>query len=516
VILTVDLGTSATKVALWEDDGLQALGRAAVGTVYGPEARAEQDPARWWSSVVEACAAVRRAAPAATGAVDAVGFSAARQTFVAVTADGEALGPAMLWSDRRAGAEATALADACGGPDAMLGRTGVVLDAGAVAAKMAWLAGRRPDVVRRARWLATPRDLVLWRLTGVWCTDTTLASASGLYDGAGRVVPELAGDGAGLLLDPVAPDTVAGALNAGPADELGLRPGVPVVVGAGDRPCEVLGAGAAADRPMVSWGTTANVSVPVPERGDGPSDGLIVTRGATGGWLLEGGLSAAGSLLDWWARLTGIGGRELLRRAATSPPGARGVVALGWLGGARAPWWRAEARAAVLGLSAEHEAADVARAVVEGVAWDVARCLEVARRRGRGQAATAPEEEGFAGLALGGGGATMDLWRDVLTAVTGLPATRRRSGEAASAGAALLVGRALDRRLDLDALDPVVDETAPDRGATARYAGLRRRADQAAAAVIALSPAPGPDDSPPGAGADGARDGAGIANSAEP
>ena len=197
----------------------------------------------------------------------------------------------------------------------------------------------------------------------------------------------------------------------------------------------------------------------------------------------------------------GVEGGELLARAAASPPGARGVVALGWLGGARAPWWRAEARAAVLGLSAEHDAADVARAVVECVAWDVARCMELARRPRPVRARARRGERGFAGLVLGGGGASMPLWREVLTAVTGLPATRRRSGEAASAGAALLVGRALDRRLDLDVLDPVVEETTPDPGARARYGALRRRADEAAAAVIGLEPPPSSDD----VGAPGAR-----------
>ena len=66
---------------------------------------------------------------------------------------------------------------------------------------------------------------------------------------------------------------------------------------------------------MVAWGTTANVSAPVDARPADPPAGLFVTLGATGGWLVEGGLSAAGSLVDWLSSLTGVGAEGLLEAA---------------------------------------------------------------------------------------------------------------------------------------------------------------------------------------------------------
>ena len=134
-------------------------------------------------------------------------------------------------------------------------------------------------------------------------TDATFASRSGLYDFDGNVVRELAGPALGKLPSVVPSDTVVGRLKPVPAAELGLRPGVPIVLGAGDRQCEVLGSGASEHHPMVSWGTTANVSVPVQERPVPSPAGAVVTRAADGGWLLEGGLSAAGSFLAWLGRL---------------------------------------------------------------------------------------------------------------------------------------------------------------------------------------------------------------------
>ena len=481
MLLTIDLGTSVTKVALWEEDGLMGVGRAPLERSHLPGNRVEQDPSEWWASVVAACASARATVPGGFSSVRGIGLSAARQTFVPVTTDGHPIGPALVWSDRRATTEAADLAESLGGPDEAWRRTGAVLDAGSVAAKLSWIRTHEPQRLESARWILAPRDLVVWRLTGELFTDTTLASATGLYEWPHTepsLVPELAGALAEKLPEVRPPTTVAGQLPDRVGRELGLPTGIPVVIGAGDRPCEVLGTGASGERPMVSWGTTANVSVPVEVRPDPPPHGLSVTAGALGGWLLEGGLSAAGSALEWLAGLTGVDTATLMTSARSSPPGARGAVALPWLGGARAPWWRAEAGGAVTGLAFHHTAADLARALVEGVAFDVARCIEIA--------GSEPNGERRRELMLGGGGATNTVWTDVLTAVTGLPASRRRSGEAASAGAVMVAARALGIEVDLDRMDPVESRHCPDASAVAAYEQLRRRADAAASALIGL------------------------------
>ncbi|HMD46012.1 MAG TPA: FGGY family carbohydrate kinase [Acidimicrobiales bacterium] len=483
MILTIDFGTSLTKVAIWDADGLVTLARAELTTTRPELGWAEQEAFGWWTSVVVACAEARAAAPGAFGAVEVLGCSGARQTFVPVNAGAEPLGRALVWSDRRAGAEAAELAAECGGQAAVRALTGVPLDAGSVAAKVAWLERHEPSRLAASDWLLTPRDLVVWRLTGELATDTTQASRSGLYDLDGSVVDGLAGAARCRLAPVVPPDTVIGRLRAVPAASLGLAPGIPVVIGAGDRQCEVIGAGASAAHPMVSWGTTANVSVPQSVRPDPLPDGLVLSRSADGGWLLEGGLSAAGSLLAWLGQLVGRDPAELARLATTSGPGARGVVAVPWLDGARAPWWSERARAGFVGLGAAHDAGDLARAAVEAVAWEVARCLA---------AVVAGGADPPVGLTLAGAGATLGVWTHVLTSVTGLPAERRRSGEAASAGAAVLAGRAAGSPVDLDRIDPVDAELAPDPGEVARYAELAPTAERVAATLVDLSTSPSP------------------------
>jgi xylulokinase len=480
MILTIDFGTTVTKVGLWSDEGLQAMTRSEVPTSHPQVGWAEQEPLRWWTSVVIACAEARALAPEAFSRVDVVACSGARQTFVPVTRSGDPIGKGILWSDRRGIAEAALLNEAMGGEAINRARTGIPLDAGAVASKLAWVAHYEPERLAACDAVLSPRDMIILRMTDELVTDATFASRSGLYDFDGNAVRELAGPALGKLPSVVSSDTVVGQLRAVPGAELGLKPGIPVVIGAGDRQCEVLGSGASEGCPMVSWGTTANVSVPVHERPVPSPAGAVVTRGAAGGWLLEGGLSAAGSFLAWLGRLLNRPADELAKLASESPPGARGVIAVPWLDGARAPWWRDDARAGFVGLGSAHGAADLSRAVVEAVAWDVLRCMEVVTA-GRLGGSTAQQ------VTLGGAGTGLPLWVEVLTSVLGVPATRHRSGEAASAGAALLAGRALGMGLTLEHLDPVVALIEPDPAAVEVYRALRPQVEHVAQAVLAAT-----------------------------
>ena len=143
-----------------------------------------------------------------------------------------------------------------------------------------------------------------------------------------------------------------------------------------------------------------------------------MSRGALGGFLVEAGLSASGAALEWLERITGRPTEVLLTQAAASPPGANGVLALPWLQGARAPWWQPDAHAAFAGLTGASGPGELARAVVESVAYDVTRCLEL----------IAP---GATDLVVAGGGAKSQLWRDVLAATTGRSLVRRAVDDAA-------------------------------------------------------------------------------------
>jgi sugar (pentulose or hexulose) kinase len=462
IALTLDLGTSATKAALWDGPRLTSLTRAPLETAHPAPGRAEQVPDEWWTSVVDACAGLRAVEPDRYDAIGAVGFTAARETFALFDESLHPLGPGILWSDQRATHE---LAD-FGDPVGFRAQTGVVLTPACGAAKMRWVATHEPDAWRAARWVLAPRDLVFARITSEVVTDETLASRTGLYDLDGALLEPDAAD----RLPPVVPARTALPTSAGAAD-LSLRAGIPVTIGAGDRACEVLGVGGSTHAPMVSWGTTANVSVPDHGAASALPTIAQVSRGALGGYVVEAGLSAAGTAIAWLTRLTGRDHDDLFTAARSAPPGASGVVALPWFAGARAPWWQPGAQAAFLGLADAHGPADLARAVVEGVAYDVARCLELV--------APAAQE-----LALAGGGAAAELWREIVGGVTGLPVVRRSIDDAASVGARLLIASSVDEVLALDDVNPVLDRERPDQALVREYTALRATADAYASAVI--------------------------------
>jgi xylulokinase len=456
-ILTIDLGTSATKAALWSEDGPIALARAPVGVEHPRHGWVEQDPEGWWTSTLDACA---RLPSKERMLVDAVGFSSQRDTFVPVTTGGEPIGRAIAAADRRATEEVAGL-----GEDFHV-LTGVVPDAGCVAAKVAWMRRHEPDRLSGGqRWILGPRDLVAFRLTGRGITDASVASRSGLLalDGAGL-------EGAELLPEIVGPTTIVGDVLPAMAASLGVRAGTPVVAGAGDRACEVLGVAATTARPMVSWGTVAGVSVPVGHV-PAPDPGIVVSRGALGGYVMEADLSFAGSALEWLGRLTGQSSDDLAQQADDIDAGAGGLLALAWLGGARAPWWEARTGLTFAGLTPVHTAAHLARALVEGVAFDAARCLDRA----------APDA---VELPLAGGGASMPLWRRVLSGVANRPVVARTHGEAASAGAAIIAGRAIGAQLDPDRLDPISIREQPFDSDIVAYGDLRMRHEMVARAMI--------------------------------
>jgi xylulokinase len=457
-ILTIDLGSSATKAALWSEEGLIAISLVPLNVDHPRPGWTEQDPETWWTSTVEACSQL----PGEDRMeVEAVAFSTDRETFVPVTTAGEPLGPAIVWWDRRAGVEAAAL-----GEDFQV-LTGVVPDAGTVAAKLAWLSNHDPERLEGQRWILGPRDVVAFRLTGRAVTDASVASRTGLLalDGAAL-------DGAHLLPEVVASKAVVGESLPAPSVALGIRPGTQVVAGGGDRACEVLGVAATISRPMVSWGITAGVAVPVGHVPP-PVPGVVVTRGALGGYVVESDLAAAGSALEWLEGLTGRPVEDLLAQADNVDAGAGGLLALAWLGGARAPWWEPRAGLTFSGLSPAHTPAHLTRALVEGVAFDAARCLE----------RTAPDA---AELTLAGSGASIPLWRRILAGVSNRPVIARRHGAAASAGAAIIAGRAIGIDLDPDRLDPVEDHERPFDSDVVAYADLRMRHEMVARTTIDL------------------------------
>ena len=460
-VLTLDLGTSATKGALWSGDELTTIARAPITTSHPASGRVEQRPDDWWQSVGHVCTELRRAAPDAYAEIDSLGCSAARESFACFDRSLNPVSPGILWSDTRGSDQLSSFGD----PSVFRQRTGVLLSGGCQAAKVAWVRHHEPAWFDDAAWILSPRDYVLARLTGTPHTDPTLASRTGFYALNGDFIGDRA---VAQRLPPVIPSLQLKPMAQ--ARELALPAGVSAILGAGDRAAEVIGVGATPNAPMVSWGTTVNVSIPHPGRPDVVPVAQI-SRAPDASYVVEAGLSTGGSAIDSLASLTGWGPESLLAAAADVAPGAGGLLAFPWLHGARAPWWHPSARAAFVGITSAHGPPDFARAMIEGIALDTARAVSLLTRK--------PTT-----LFLAGAGARNQLWRSILAAVTEASVTIRAHTEAATVGARILVALARGEQADIERRNPIRAVELPEPALMNAYQEVRATSDDVARALL--------------------------------
>lgn len=481
------------------DGRLVASASRTIATRHPSPGQAEQDPETWVDS---AAACVRDACLRAEfRSVDAVGLTAQSDSLVVVGSNGRASRPALLWMDGRGVAEAAQF-EAAMGRGTVHERTGLRSSANYTGPKAAWVRHAERRLFDRAHWLLQPKDYLHLRLTGASATDPSSASRTLLYDLQSQSwwpdALEAFGIPARLLPPIVASASGDHVLARATARALGLSAGTPVIVGAADRAAEALGLGISASTAMVSSGTATGVALAFPRANQVTDDRVTTPCHALPDELLALlSIPTSGAILDWLARLTA--GRErhpvrsLLRDAAGSSPGARGVVAVPTFAGARSFRWEARARGAIMGLELGTTRGDLARAVVEAIAFEVSACVGVLRE------AVGPLDRLF----LTGGGHSDPFVCQLMADVTGVPAVSFGDRDAALAGAMLLAGAgigawqdprstAADRlgRGTLFEPDPVLNET---------YRGLAGRYEVAVGAALSVdltdpTPSGRPDD----------------------
>lgn len=440
----VDVGTTGARAVAVDLEGTRVCEvRRPYPTSLPRPGWAEQDGRLWADNAVAALAGlparVRRR-------VAAVGLTGQSPSVVPVGRSGRPVGPAMIYRDNRAVAEAAEVTGLLGAR-ALHRLTGHSPEAFHVGPKVLWLRRHRPDVFARTRWFLQARDVVLTRLTGEVLTDESHAAATALFDlRAHRWAKELF-DALDLdpgLFPPAVPSwIVGGTLRRSLAATTGLTPGLPVVIGAGDSQCVAFGAGVVGLGPvsdMSGASTCVNSAVTVPRRD------LRITHYAhvVPGWFTtELGANTTGASLDWarsrlgfssfdqLARAAASGRRALARTAALAGPKDAAPLFLPYLGDGERD--DPSIRGAVIGLSQRHDRATLAYALVEGVAAGVVAMVGVLHRAG------SPVEE----LRVSGGGARTAVLGQVKADLLGVPVLHLRV-DASAVGAALLGAQATE------------------------------------------------------------------------
>jgi xylulokinase len=444
-LLAHDLGTTGNKATLFD-----AASGGAVAAVYEtypasyPHPNwAEEDPAIWRAALYNATRKLLAQSEVAPAAVAAVSFSGTMNGAVFLDAAGEPTRSALLWADQRAYEEAQYYADCCGF-EAVYRRTGHRASASYTAAKALWVKRHEPEVYARTRWIVQSKDYAALAFSAAITTDLSDASGTNLFNleahtWADDLIAALGLDRA-MFPAPHPSATVMGRVTADAARATGLLQGTPVVIGAGDGACATVGSGVVGAGDAYTYiGSSAWMATALEKPLYDPLQRTFTfIHPDPRLYFAVGAMQSAGGAFDWLVRLLCSEGqepdralyRELDRLASTVPPGSDGLLFLPHLLGERSPYWNPLARGAFVGLSLAHGRPAVARAVLEGVALNLAAILEAYR-----------SQVDIHEMRLIGGGAASAVWRQIIADVYGVPILRPQLlGEATSFGAAICAG----------------------------------------------------------------------------
>jgi len=448
-IISVDLGTTAIKVALFDSAGRVVAKSTQEYTLLTPTTLSVELPVEtYWLAFRAGVAEVLGRSRVRAASVRALGISAQGETLILAGADGKPLRNAIVWLDNRAQKEAEALNREFG-EEVTYRTTGQVSIVPTwPAAKLAWVRANEPQVFKKTTKVLLIEDYFIQRMTGACVAEGSLLCSTVYWDINSKTywrpmlerlgleesrLPEIreSGEPVGTILPEV-------------AAELGLSPDTVVCTGALDQAAGAIGVGnikpgVFSENTGAALAICATVDHPIidpkgrmPCHYHGIPDTYMAHTFTTGGmvlkWFRDMFCQAEGQV----GALLGQDPYDLIgQEVARIAPGADGLVMLPHLQGAMAPEANPKAKGVFYGITMRHTRAHFARAILEAVACIVRRNIEVVEELG---------------IRVGeirclGGGSRSGVWNQIKADLTGRPVLTMENEEAACLGAAILAGK---------------------------------------------------------------------------
>jgi xylulokinase len=445
-VIGVDVGSQSVKGVLVDGDGEVRATASYALTMHHPHGGwAEQNPRHWEEGLASVIAQTLKEARVAPSDVAALCLACQVDGVVPTSLAGDALGPAIIWLDRRAERQADDFANKVGA-DRLFQLTGLVPDSSHSGPKIMWLREHEPQTFAEAVAFPPAASYLVLRLTGRLALDHANASSSLLYDLNTRAWSEELLEVSGLIHDQLGEilnaDDVAGPLNEAGVAITGLTSNCLVLVGTGDEHAASLGAGSLAAGCVTDVTGTAEPVTVASDRVVLDHDGLVETHAHAlrDTYLVENpGFVSGGSTMWFAARILRVSHAEFFDLADAAPPGSDGVLFLPALSGAMTPRWNSRMRGTFAGLSMPNTASSLSRAVLEGCAYSLRDVTERFTALGLGEGE----------IRVVGGGAASDTWMQIKADVTGRAVRRVLVPEATALGAALLAGVATEIFTDM-------------------------------------------------------------------
>lgn len=437
-LLALDQGTSSSRALVFDRSGrLLATAQRELTQYFPQPGWVEHDAEEIWAGQLD-CA--REALAKAGVKVAAIGITNQRETVVLWDREtGKPLHKALVWQDRRTASLCEQL-KAQGLEPLVRERTGLLLDPYFSATKLRWLldhvAGARERAARGELAFGTVDSWLLWKLTDgkVHATDASNASRTLLLDIHRGVWDDELLDAFDIPRS-LLPEVRPSACVYGQAMEFG----VPIAGIAGDQQAALFGQAALTPgQAKNTYGTGCFLLMHTGTQARPSTQGLVTTRAAqvdaTAQYALEGSVFVGGAVVQWLRDgLHAIGASREVQALALSVPDAGGVMFVPAFAGLGAPYWRPDARGALLGLTRGTTQAHIARAALESIAFQSAAVLTAMN-------ADVGAAERLTELRVDGGASANDLLMQFQADLLGIPVLRPQVIETTALGAALLAG----------------------------------------------------------------------------
>ena len=447
----LDVGTTGCKLSVYDDKGNFVANSYREYEVSRKSGSHEVDPDMIFASVCEVISDI-----ASKHDLAAIGVTSFGESFAVLDGNDNVLLPAMLYTDPRGEVE---VRDLC----AKLTEEKIVKIAGLKPhqmyslPKIMWIKNNLPDVFAKAKRILLIEDYIIYKLSGVAQMDYSLAARTMAFDIRNKCwskeILSAAGVDESLFAKPVPAGTIAGDILHEMSEKLGLKKGTKIVNSAHDQVASAIGCGVFEVGQAVDGTGTVECVVPVfdsvPENKELYEDGYSVVPHVFDGTYVCYAVSYTGGAAVKWFRDNLSAEKSYAKLDASVDSKPTGILVMPHFAGAANPYMDISSKAAIIGLGIEHSGADVYKAVMEGVTYEIMLNIEHLEKCG-----IIPKK-----LYATGGGATSDVWMQIKADILGRPISSVAAKEVGACGTCMLVGVAIGLYKDLyEARDVFVKE----------------------------------------------------------
>jgi len=448
-VVGIDAGTTGTKVMIFTLDGTPVShAYREYPCTYPNIGWVEQDPWLLWKALCDASKEAILKSGIDSKEIGSLSISSQRGTFFAIDEKWVPLQDSIVWSDGRALKEIDWIAKTIG-PEKYHSISGAAITALWAYAKFKWVRDNQPELYNRAFKFVNGQEWLLHQLgSDELFTDPSSMALHGMMDVATLDWSDELLNAIGVSRDklpPIKPPARQVGVVSKKASELtGFAAGMPICVGGGDQQCAAVGAGVIKEGLAEITIGTASVMVAAVDKvyPDPKHEVLFSGHANPGGFDMEGIAYASGATLRWWrdtfgsnecalAAATGKDVYEIIAdmEAINAPAGCKGFMFFPFFSGQVTPYFCDSARGGAIGLSFSHDRACMARAVLEGVAYEMRMSIDSMQRvLGRP----------FDSIRLSGGGSKSPLWRQIQADIYGCPVEMLKIADCGLVGAAAL------------------------------------------------------------------------------